>query len=159
MAISLLGNKMTSPVSETLSDISFGTFENTSALLSNNCLAADGDGDSEVDRKTKEIERLEEVVAKLERANTALVQRILGGSQGGSSPKTPSKTAELLEQSCKLIQRLRNEIEASKADSQLTIVEKSEVFAGIDKTRSTEDDKAKGQAKFCLFDFSSNFCL
>jgi hypothetical protein len=60
---------------------------------------------SEVNRKAKEIERLQQVISKLENANEALMKRLCGKNGKPSPAKSPQKTQELLDQSGKLIER------------------------------------------------------
>ena len=69
--------------------------------------------------KSKEIQRLEEIVVKLESANKALIDRMNTSSDRSSliGSIDKSKSDFLLQQAVEIINRLRSEIEASKNES------------------------------------------
>jgi hypothetical protein len=104
---------------------------------------------SQVDKKTKEIERLQEVISKLEAANQALLKRL--SSKGGkvTASKSPQKTKDLLDQSVKLIDRLKLEIEALQNDKQ----DERSTFS-VQATPNVETENNSGccifQLPFCL---------
>ena len=123
---------------------SAGAVEKRDIVTADKC---DWLGQAQVDRKRKEIERLQEVISKLETANQALLKR-LSAKAGKTLSKSPQKTQDLFDQSVKLIERLRSEIEILQNDKQ----EKAAFLV-----ESTPNAEREENANCCIFQLP--FCL